>query len=1819
MTRPFLAVLLAAVVIGWPRVQAQRQVFSNGNQAELALARSTGVEHLRSRALRKGIRGANDLAVSRVSVDRHSMAHTRVQQYFEGIPVWTGEAIAHLTSAGIPFADTDALVTDVSVNTTPALTAAAAIDIALSNYGCSDCLSARPTADLWILRQDGIDHLAYRVRLTRLRRGGPMALPVRFVDAHSGQVVMAYDNAQSATGRSLYSGDVTIETTRYQGPGGLVYALENLSLRVGTFSLVEGGFPIPGFQLQFNDELDVNDIWDADEQRMGVDAQFGAEWYLRYLSAVHGRNGLDGSGGPGVVPPLGGGPALISQFLHYSSPTATHPYDNSKWLSEDSSTGIVLYGDGGDAWFSPLVDLETVAHELTHGLTQFTAGLVYQGESGALNESWSDVFGAMTERYVWGESANTWKISEQIFTPGIPGDALRYMDEPHRADHAGFDGTLTDDDDVDHYSERYMGTDDEGGVHVNSGIANKAFYLLAQGGTHHLGGSMSGIGADAAARIWFLALTEYMTSGTNFMRARDATMLAAAALYGSDSPQQRAVSSAWCLVGVGCAEVEAVSVTPSSGSGTVQKFTLEYSDTVGAGDLEARVRFGDSDFGPGTCTITYNAMTHLVQLLDDTGTSWTAATTESGAPLSNSQCVMNAADVSATVSPSGTNLTMAIDIEFTPTFTAPKNIYMAAASLSTSNVDTGWILRGTWTPSTLAVVSATAVTPNAGEGASRAFTLLYSDTLGAIDLKSARMRIATSSTAAASSCTASYNATTGDVQLQDDGGGTWMSGRMGTGSLSNSQCTLNLTRSSATPNGTSLTVTLDITFATTFTGPKNIYMLAASATTTAANTGWRQRGTWLPYPGPVDLDTIDTAPVGHSSRARAINASGQVVGHLTTLIDGIFQNRAFLWTQAAGMRQLGTLGGAYSLATAISDSGRVVGYSARAGAAGHHAFSWTEAGRMVDLGTLGGTSSEAFAVNDSGQVVGRSQVAGDNEYHAFSWTASGGMVDLGTLGGPTDAAFGVNASGRVAGRGTFALPMGQSIVRPFTWTQSGGMVQLTSDNFGGEAVGVNDLGEVVGFRQLLVEGFVKERAFLWSAAGGMEDLGALGDFSTRSFATAVSQNGQVVGYSDVIGGGGIYHAFLWTRNGGIVDLGAFGGNTSFATAVNGHGQVVGWSMRASGLMRAFLWTRVSGMIDLGTVGGNQSSAADLNDCQAIGYSNPPANTSVHATLWKLSDCPQDVRVDAISVSPTGGSGMRQTFSLRYFDSLGGTDLSVARVRFGASNVAPNSCTIDYDATTGLVRIQRNDGSWLPGIPIGSGSLENDQCRLNQSSTATPEDKDLTLLLDITFKPAFAGADPRTGLKNIYMLARSTGGTSSDWLLRGSWTIPPVVLTTVSVSPQRGSGFSQIFTLQYSDSAGARDITSALVRFVNTDPGAAPGTCVARYMPATAMFGLRDAAGQWTDSAIGSGTLSNGRCTLYLATSSATVIDNSLTLTLDIAFARAFSGIKNIDLRVDGSNGSSTGWEHKSADWLFTVPTNSAALNVQAVTPAAGEGSTQVFTLNYWDSLGAVDLTRAGVSFTGIPPGEANDAAPRSCTIAYNASTGMVRLQDDDGNWLPAIAIGSSSLQNGQCRLNNSASNATTRGTGLTMTLSITFNPTFAGLKNTYMLARSATGTRTGWRMMGTWTGTEAAVVEALSVVPNARQGSQQRFALQYSDTRGATDLSARVRFSTVSTETGTCTARYDAASGTVQILNNAGTVWSSPSVLGSGQSLSNRQCTINVAASSATASGSNLLLVLDITFTPTFAGVANIDLRAASLSTAANTGWVRRGMWTVPQ
>jgi thermolysin len=483
-------------------------------------------------AARHGLTSEADLRETRLAVDGLGMAHRRLQQTHGGVPVLGGEVIVHLGPDGAVRRVTDDLLPRVQAETTPRLAAREAERRAIQAYGCAACLTGPARADLFVYRAGDRDRLVWFVRLARLDGSDRTAMPVFFVDAGTGETLFRYDDLQTVagTGHSLYRGIVPMDTFFKSDRAG--YFAEDVGRGIGTFDSRNGTSRFISYRLK-----DADNVWDAPAQRAAADVHWAAARMWDYLRDVHGRDGLDGLGGPGTLKSKDGATRLFVSRVHYGT-----AYNNAFFAGVNLS-----FGDGDGTLFSPLVPLDVVGHEMQHGVTLFSGALFYFNEPGALNESWSDVFGTLLERHVDPAGWN-WRIGEDCFTPANGDvDALRHMDDPHAADDRG----LTADDDPDHYSERYTGTADNGGVHLNSGIPNKAFYLLAEGGTHHLGGSMTGIGPDKAGAIWYRAVTTYMTVLTNFARARTATLNAAADLYGAGSDEQSAVCQAWQLVGVG--------------------------------------------------------------------------------------------------------------------------------------------------------------------------------------------------------------------------------------------------------------------------------------------------------------------------------------------------------------------------------------------------------------------------------------------------------------------------------------------------------------------------------------------------------------------------------------------------------------------------------------------------------------------------------------------------------------------------------------------------------------------------------------------------------------------------------------------------------------------------------------------------------------------------------------------------------------------------------------------------------------------------------------------------------------------------------------------------------------------------------------------------------------------------------------------------------------------------------------------------------------------------------------------------------------------
>jgi Zn-dependent metalloprotease len=241
----------------------------------------------------------------------------------------------------------------------------------------------------------------------------------------------------------------------------------------------------------------------------------------RLYADVFGRNSIDGRGLP------------LNATVHFGK-----LYDNAFWDGTQ-----MVFGDGDGEVFERFTrSLSVIGHELAHGVTQYSAGLVYRNQAGALNESMSDVFGALVEQYVRNQSTAeaSWLIGEGLFTSQVQGQALRSMKAPGTA----YDDDVLGKDPQPDSMDSYVRTSaDNGGVHINSGIPNRAFYLLAE----QLGGNAW----DTPGQIWYETLTEgSLPTGATFAVFARRTAAAATELFGSGSREHDAVRNAWETVKV---------------------------------------------------------------------------------------------------------------------------------------------------------------------------------------------------------------------------------------------------------------------------------------------------------------------------------------------------------------------------------------------------------------------------------------------------------------------------------------------------------------------------------------------------------------------------------------------------------------------------------------------------------------------------------------------------------------------------------------------------------------------------------------------------------------------------------------------------------------------------------------------------------------------------------------------------------------------------------------------------------------------------------------------------------------------------------------------------------------------------------------------------------------------------------------------------------------------------------------------------------------------------------------------------------------------
>ncbi|MGV9265660.1 M4 family metallopeptidase [Kitasatospora sp. NPDC003701] len=519
----------AAQAAPTPAAQAQAS-----QQREAAIALASGQVGPLAQALALG--GQEQLVAKDAVVDADGTRHLRFERTFAGLPVLGGDLVVHEAADGAVKTVDKAVGAKIDL---PSLTpqipadkaAAQASGAVQSTVGIAADKDESPlrevrqagAASLVVWAADNNPRLAYRTVVEGVRADGTPSSQLLVTDAATGEVLSTHEQVQTATGtgKGVFVGSVPLTTTK----SGSTYQLKDATRGNQSTSDLKGRTSGSGTLY-----TDADNAWGtglaSNTQSAAVDAQFGAAATWDFYKNAFGRNGIKNNG------------VGATSRVHYGK-----NYVNAFW---DDTCFCMTYGDG-DGNTHPLTEIDVAGHEMTHGVTSATAGLNYSGESGGLNEATSDIFGTMVEF-----SANLatdvpdYLIGEEIDING-DGTPLRYMDKPSK-----------DGGSADSWSSGVGNLD----VHYSSGVANHFFYLLAEGsGAKTINGvsynsptsngsTLTGIGRDKAAAIWYRALTVYFTSTTNYKAARTGTLKAAGDLYGTTSTEYKAVAAAWSGVNV---------------------------------------------------------------------------------------------------------------------------------------------------------------------------------------------------------------------------------------------------------------------------------------------------------------------------------------------------------------------------------------------------------------------------------------------------------------------------------------------------------------------------------------------------------------------------------------------------------------------------------------------------------------------------------------------------------------------------------------------------------------------------------------------------------------------------------------------------------------------------------------------------------------------------------------------------------------------------------------------------------------------------------------------------------------------------------------------------------------------------------------------------------------------------------------------------------------------------------------------------------------------------------------------------------------------
>ena len=469
-----------------------------------------------------GISKADRFEVYKVKTDEIGLKHYRVKQFHKGLEILGAEYLLHEKDGKMKSANGH-IITDLNIDIQPFLTetdafgkAKEAVSGSVYKWESEPNMFQKPSGKLAI---SSVDYLFTKESFKLVYRFDiysetPLARYYVDVDAKTGDIInklsRIHTRDKKIKAKTMYNNTVTIRAEPKANKRGYYLIQKRSGNGIETYDM-KNGRDYEAAVLASNDN---KNIFDSD--LVAANAHWGAEYTHKYFLRKHRLNSFDGNG------------SVIRSYVHYGT-----NYENAFWDGER-----MTYGDGAER-FSPLVSIDVVGHEISHGVTDFSSDLVYLSESGALNESFSDIFGEMVEHYATG--SNDWLIGEEI---EIEGDGLRNMRDPKA------------DGDPDTYEgENWItGLADYGGVHTNSGVQNYWFYLLSVGGsgTNDNGDdySVRAIGRRQAAAIAFRNNTVYLTKNSNYSDAYLGSLSATEDLFGKNSREYQAVTDAWAAVGV---------------------------------------------------------------------------------------------------------------------------------------------------------------------------------------------------------------------------------------------------------------------------------------------------------------------------------------------------------------------------------------------------------------------------------------------------------------------------------------------------------------------------------------------------------------------------------------------------------------------------------------------------------------------------------------------------------------------------------------------------------------------------------------------------------------------------------------------------------------------------------------------------------------------------------------------------------------------------------------------------------------------------------------------------------------------------------------------------------------------------------------------------------------------------------------------------------------------------------------------------------------------------------------------------------------------